>query len=558
MKRLISAFRQFAVYILFFCLLLSTAAAKTQPLPPWESHLPTGGQLDDTAFPDVVRWLAESHGGSAPYGQVAASTIVNNARSLVGVYDYVYGGESPEEGGFDCTGLVWYVYNRMSGLNITLSQAGRSKAALADAGEKIYDHDAFLPGDVIQFTYAHVAIYVGNGRVVHARTTGTKIQETDLNYGNVEYAVRYPGIIQNPVTASGSCGDDLKWVLREDGTLTVTGEGAMWDFADDTSAPWHSHRAAITSVVMENTVTTLGDLAFYNCAQLKSFSAPGITKIGRVAFGGCTSLVDLSLSESLISIGSRAFFRCRSLTVLELPKSLTAIDAEAFSGCTGLTAVIMPDTLTDLGDSAFENCTSLVSIRFSDKLEHIVANTFLGCTSLTSLTLGSSVTVIGDMAFFGCSKLTAIFIPKSVAEIGAYAFSECPALRQITYSGLMEQWQDIDTDPSNISLLEITPVCTGKPDAPKVSVSSSENGTPLLTWDEVKYADSYEIWRMAENGEYELIATVTATIFADMTATPGTMYFYAIRTVFKSHESEFSDIVVYFQVNRGPLGKIPE
>ena len=558
MKRVFRAVRLCVLHILLLAALLSAAAAETAETPAWEKHLPPGGQLDDTAFPDVQQWLAQPHSSAEPYGQVAASTIVANARSLVGVYEYVYGGESPEEGGFDCTGLVWYVYNRMSGLNITLSQAGRSKAALADAGEKIYDHDAFLPGDVIQFTYAHVAIYVGDGRVVHARTTGTKIQETDLNYANVEYAVRYPGVIQNVVVASGTCGESLTWELREDGILTVSGKGAMTDFTDESAVPWSSFRSAITGAVLESGVTTLGDLALYNCTNLKSFTASGITGIGRVAFFNCTALTDLSLPDTLLSIGSRAFSHCKSLAVLDLPDSLTTIDAEAFSGCSALASVIMPDTLTALGDSAFENCTALVSIRFSDKLEHIIANTFLGCTSLTSLSLGSSAREIGDMAFYGCSKLAAIILPKSLENIGAYAFSECSALRHVTYTGLTQQWQDIDIDPSNTSLLSITPVCTGKPDTPAISLSFFENGVPLLTWDEVKYADNYEIWRMAETGEYELIATVTATAFADLSAAPGTMYFYAVRACTGELTGDFSDVVVYFKASRGPLGKIPE
>lgn len=559
MKQVVSAVRQCAVYLLLFCLLLGTAAAEVPSAPPWETHLPAGGQLDDTAFPDVLQWLARPHGSSTPYGQVAASTIVANARSLVGKYPYVYGGESPEEGGFDCTGLVWYVYNRMSGLNISLSQAGRSKAALADAGEKIYDHASFLPGDVIQFTYAHVAIYVGDGRVVHARTTGTMIQETDLNYNNVEYAVRYPGVLQNVAVASGECGNSLSWVLREDGTLTVSGEGNMPDFADETAVPWHSCRDSIKRIVLEDGVTSVGDFAFYGCKQLAAITAPGLTKIGHAAFYECSALSELSLSDEITFIGQWAFSRCTSLSVITLPEKLTNLDSSAFYGCTGLVAVIMPETLETLGDAVFENCSALTSVRFSDEITRIGDSAFFGCTSLSSLTLGSGVEHIDDYAFYGCESLTAIFIPKGVTEIGDWAFSACPALRQVTYGGLKMQWQDILIGENNTPLLSATLVCTGKPDAPTAATPSfTESGVPLLFWDAVKYADKYEVWRSTDGINFEKIAETESTGYIDTTTTPGTLYYYKICAVTGSTAGEYSNVCMVFRSARAPLGTKPE
>lgn len=561
MKRTISAVRQCAVTMLLFCLLLGAAAAETPSVPAWEKHVPPGGQLDDTAFPDVLQWLSDprSRAEICVSGQVAASTIVNNARSLVGKYPYVYGGESPEEGGFDCTGLVWYVYNRMSGLNISLSEAGRSKAALAAAGEQIYDHDAFLPGDVIQFTYAHVAIYVGDGRVVHARTTGTMIQETDLNYNNVEYAVRYPGVLQNVIVASGACGDSLSWILREDGTLTVSGEGDMPDYADENAVPWYSRRDSIKRITLEEGVTAVGSFAFSGCQNLTAVTAPGITKIGHAAFYECTELSELSLSDDITYIGQWAFSRCIKLSVVDLPENLTVIDTSAFYGCTGLVAVMMPETLETLGDAVFENCSALTSIRFSDLVTRIGDSAFFGCTSLTSLALGSGITAIDDYAFYGCTNLTAIAIPKGVETIGDWAFSECPALRQVTYGGLKPQWEDIRMGQNNAPLLSANLVCTGKPDAPVAAAPSfTESGIPLLFWDAVKYADKYEVWRSADGINFEKIAETESTGYIDTNTTPGTLYYYRIRAVTDKIAGEYSNTCMVFRAARAPLGVKPE
>ena len=132
-------------------------------------------------------------------GLVFASEIVDNAKSLVDKYPYVWGGESPAEGGFDCSGLVWYVYNQMSGVDISLEQAGRSKSALAGAGEKINNISDFLPGDIVQFEYAHVAIYIGDNTIVEAPGEGMNIKYTKIGANSrVAYAVRLDRVVQGP------------------------------------------------------------------------------------------------------------------------------------------------------------------------------------------------------------------------------------------------------------------------------------------------------------------------------------------------------------------------
>lgn len=111
------------------------------------------------------------------------------------------GGESPAEGGFDCTGLVWYVYNQMSDVDISLSQAGRSKSALANAGTKITDISNFLPRDIVQFDYPHVGIYIGNNTIIEARKSGTRVNYRAINsYSQVSYAIRLSSVTQGQIT----------------------------------------------------------------------------------------------------------------------------------------------------------------------------------------------------------------------------------------------------------------------------------------------------------------------------------------------------------------------
>ena len=127
-----------------------------------------------------------------------------------------------------------------------------------------------------------------------------------------------------------------------------------------------------------------------------------VTRIGNVAFNGCSSLESVTIPDSVTRIGNFAFNCCKSLTSVIVPDSVTTIGDSAFSGCKSLTSVIIPDSVTTIGDGAFRNCESLTSVIIPD-----------------------GVTTIGDCAFNGCSSLESVTIPDSVTTIGNFAFGNC-------------------------------------------------------------------------------------------------------------------------------------
>ena len=125
------------------------------------------------------------------------------------------------------------------------------------------------------------------------------------------------------VKASGSCGDGVEWSLGADGTLTVSGNGAMEDYQGaDTDiyppyalAPWAYEQAGITAVVIGDGVTSIGRHAFGNCENLKRVSIPGgVTAIEQLTFDACRKLTGVGIPDSVVSIGTSAFNRCGSLT----------------------------------------------------------------------------------------------------------------------------------------------------------------------------------------------------------------------------------------------------
>ena len=90
-------------------------------------------------------------------------------------------------------------------------------------------------------------------------------------------------------------------------------------------------------VVIPDSVTSIGNRAFYECESLTSIVLPdGVTSIGDSAFNGCSSLASVVIPEGVTSIGASAFSGCSSLASIVIPESVTSIDRETFRGCSGL------------------------------------------------------------------------------------------------------------------------------------------------------------------------------------------------------------------------------
>ena len=198
-------------------------------------------------------------------------------------------------------------------------------------------------------------------------------------------------------------------------------------------------------VMIPDSVTSIGDRAFYDCHRLTSISIPdSVTSIGKEVFSNCSSPTSISIPDSVTSIGEEAFSGCSRLTSISVPDGVTSIGEEAFSGCSRLTSISVPDGVTSIGYCAFHACRSLTSISIPDSVTSIGDNVFYGCKSLTSISIPDSVTSIGNQAFSGCSSLTSISVPDSVTSIEAPAFTECENLQDFTCpSSFAKQLQTI-------------------------------------------------------------------------------------------------------------------
>ncbi len=186
--------------------------------------------------------------------------------------------------------------------------------------------------------------------------------------------------------ASGTCGDNLAWVLTDDGVLTISGTGEMYNYdSGGNPAPWAAYQDKITSVIVESGVTTIGSKAFYYCQRLTTVKIKeGVTEIYAGAFFDCSNLVSIDLPDSLTTIGTDAFRYCRSLKSIVIPDKVRRIADETFYGCSSLSVVVLPKKIYEIAGGAFSNCTSLWHVLYKGseyKWDEIVIATHRGDSS---------------------------------------------------------------------------------------------------------------------------------------------------------------------------------
>ena len=231
--------------------------------------------------------------------------------------------------------------------------------------------------------------------------------------------------------------------------------------------------SSLTSVLIPNSVTSIGFFSFQGCLGLTSITIPNsVTNIIIYAFHSCSNLSSVTFepTSQITDIGGYSFANCSSLSSITIPDSVTSIGADAFAS-SGLTTVTIsaatgatlnkavPATNIDFFGKSGVNTVlppppPPVTFTGSGELTASIVNEGIGAATtviivgytsigmiafenkpqITSITIPNSVTSIGVGAFQGCSGLTSITIPNSVTSIENYAFSLCTGVTSITFA----------------------------------------------------------------------------------------------------------------------------
>ena len=371
-------------------------------------------------------------------------------------------------------------------------------AFLSDIKTLSYNTDAFDPRSI--FRSVLETINIGNAvtKVSDGAFNGfdklTSVSiESDADFSKAELYFTHDGIryhvlsknevevVSNYIDNTNSYSGNLV-ILETVGDFAVTG---IEDYA-------FYNCDGLTSIVIPESVKTIGDYAFAYCDNIKTLTyntdalninsisksnletvviGDAITSIPDDAYFDCENLKSVTIGKSVESIGSRAF-QNTGLESVAIPESVTSISSYAFNNCDGLTSVTIPESVETVGDYAFANCDNLSELTYNPATTTIGENAFEG-TKVNlqqgneeeeyvlryeirdgavivsgynsnipeNLTIPSTVTIDGveyavtgirENAFYGCEKLKSIEISEGIETIGDKAFLGCSNLESIT------------------------------------------------------------------------------------------------------------------------------
>ena len=197
-------------------------------------------------------------------------------------------------------------------------------------------------------------------------------------------------------------------------------------------------RSGLTSIIIPNSVTTIGKYAFRSNSNMTSIDIPdSVTTIGGYAFNFSMGLTSITIPDSVIIIGNNAFygtsnmtsctlpnndnfttipeycFHSSGLTSIIIPVSVTTIGKYAFTGNSNMTSIDIPDSVTSIGDAAFYFSSQLATVTMSPDSVTSIGEYAFSETGLTSIILPDGVTLIGDGAFRNCSNLKSFKLPNN-------------------------------------------------------------------------------------------------------------------------------------------------
>lgn len=265
-------------------------------------------------------------------------------------------------------------------------------------------------------------------------------------------------LAEEDILAQGTCGaeadgSNVTWVLTTDGTLILSGTGAVAAYENRKDTPWRDYNYQILQLEVQKGITSVSGLC--SCYKLREVSLPeGLISLGKLTFMDCWELQEIRLPKSLKTLGEGTFASCFALTEIELPEGLKTVGEGFLYHCISLTSVVIPASVTEMGDRPFSGDWALKTVEIKGNVPRLSNYSFHECDALQEVLITGSVGTIGDdafkeldslervqiasglktigkRAFWLCDNLTTVSLPDGVTSIGEEAFKECSSLTTI-------------------------------------------------------------------------------------------------------------------------------
>ncbi len=250
---------------------------------------------------------------------------------------------------------------------------------------------------------------------------------------------------------------------------------------------------SLAAVTLPPALQTIGEFSFYGCNFPSIVIPNSVTSIGSHAFRSCGALTSITIPSSVTSIGENPFFSCPALasitveagnTVYSSPEGSNAIiNTEEHKLVSGCKNTVIPEGVTTIGASAFGGCSSLTEIHIPSSVTLIDAWAFMDCSGLITVTIPSSVSFIGNVAFSGCTGLTSITVEATTPPtLDNGAFDNVPvSIPVYVPCGSLEAYQNYNNTGTpwggftNIHDLCENPLCVA-PTNVEVTSTEPQNG----------------------------------------------------------------------------------
>jgi len=173
-------------------------------------------------------------------------------------------------------------------------------------------------------------------------------------------------------------------------------------------------------------VTVIGRYALHYCSEMTSVTIPSCVKrIDYGAFSDDEALTSVVIPDSVTELGEFVFYKCYNLEKATIGNGLTTLPRNTFAYCK-MKEIVIPPSVASIGNYAFGHCIGPKSLTIPGNVKTLAYGPFSECTGIERVTLKEGVEKLEWGAFKKCTSLTSVVIPSTVTEFGLYVFDECP------------------------------------------------------------------------------------------------------------------------------------